>query len=221
MKCKICTQHNTAIFTSKILYKYEIEYFYCNHCGFLQTEEPYWLNEAYSDSINNSDVGYMERNKTISQNLITILSLFFNKKSKFLDYAGGYGVLTRMMRDIGFDFYWDDKYTTNLFSKGFEYNKTLTIEAVTTFESFEHFVEPIEELEKLLSISKNIIFSTELLPVIIPKPEEWSYYGLDHGQHISFYSQKTLDFLANKYNLNYIYLDGLHIFTVKQISRQT
>ncbi len=38
----------------------------------------------------------------------------------FLDYAGGYGVFTRLMRDIGFDFYWHDPYTQNLFANGFE-----------------------------------------------------------------------------------------------------
>jgi len=88
---------------------------------------------------------------------------------------------------------------------------------VTTFESFEHFVQPVEEIEKLLKISRNIIFSTELLPNPIPKPEDWWYYGIDHGQHISFYSQKTFEFKAKKYNLNYINLGGLHLLSDKKI----
>lgn len=66
MKCKICNQENSAIFSSQILNKYSIEYFYCDNCNFLQTEEPYWLDEAYANSINQSDVGYMNRNITIS-----------------------------------------------------------------------------------------------------------------------------------------------------------
>ena len=58
------------------------------------------------------------------------------------NYAGGYGIFTRMMRDIGFDFYWLDKYADNLLTNGFEYNKKIhkKIEAITSFESFEHFV---------------------------------------------------------------------------------
>jgi hypothetical protein len=219
MTCKICNQETKQIFQATILNKYEIKYFHCEYCGFLQTEEPYWLEEAYSESINVSDTGYMQRNIGLSRKLTILLSLFFDKNQKFLDYAAGYGVFVRMMRDIGFDFYWDDKYTTNLFARGFEYKNTDKYEAVTTFESFEHFVAPIEEIESLLKISKNIIFSTELLPDTIPKPKNWWYYGLDHGQHISFYSPKTFEFIAKKYNLHYANLNGLHLLSEKKISK--
>lgn len=217
MICKICTQQTNQIFQSKILNKYKVDYFYCRHCGFLQTEEPYWLGEAYKESINISDTGYMQRNLNLSKKLIILLRLFFDKNAKFLDYAGGYGVFVRLMRDIGFDYYWEDKFTSNLFARGFEYNKE-DIKAVTTFESFEHFVNPLEEIEKMLQISKNIIFSTELLPNPMPKPQDWWYYGLDHGQHISFYSKKTFEYIANKYNLNYSNVGGLHLLSEKKIS---
>lgn len=121
------------------------------------------------------------------------------------------------MRDIGFDFYWSDKYTQNLFARGFEFESGEQYEAVTTFESFEHFVNPVQEIENMLNFSKNIIFTTELLPYPVPKPSEWWYYGLDHGQHISFYSKKTLNFIANKYNLLLYRLDSTYVFTKKRI----
>jgi len=217
MTCKICNQKAKQIFTAQILNKYDIKYFHCKNCGFLQTEEPYWLHDAYAESINISDTGYMQRNLILSQQSTILLALFFDKNKVFLDYAGGYGVFVRLMRDVGFDFYWDDKYTTNLFARGFEYNKQ-PIEAITTFESFEHFVNPLEEIEKMLMFSKNIIFSTELLPQPIPNPEAWWYYGLEHGQHISFYSIKTFQFIAKKYNLNYSKLGGLHLLTEQKVS---
>ncbi len=56
------------------------------------------------------------------------------------------------------------------------------------------------------------------MPNPIPKPQDWWYYGLDHGQHISFYSKKTFEFIANKYNLNYANLGGLHLLSEKKIS---
>lgn len=43
MTCKICNQKTKEIFQAKILNKYEIKYFHCEHCSFLQTEDPYWL----------------------------------------------------------------------------------------------------------------------------------------------------------------------------------
>jgi len=220
MFCKICNHLSDYIFTAKILYKYNVHYYYCNNCGFMQTEEPYWLEEAYKEPINITDTGYIQRNIQLSQKLTIILNIFFDKNGKFLDYAGGYGMFTRLMRDIGFDFYWDDKYTKNLFARGFEHTSGITYEAITTFESFEHFVNPIKELENLLNLSNNIIFSTELLPYPIPKPEEWWYYGLNHGQHIAIYSEKTLQFLAKKYKLNYAHHNYLHIYSIKSITNQ-
>jgi len=217
MKCKICNQENKSIFSGIILNKYNIKYYHCSHCKFMQTEEPYWLDEAYKESINASDTGYMQRNLNLSKKLTILLSLVFNKNDSFLDYAGGYGVFARLMRDIGFNYYWDDKYTINLFARGFEYSKE-GIDAITTFESFEHFINPLEEIEKMLQISKTVIFSTELLSSNVPETKDWWYYGLDHGQHISFYNENTFQFIANKYGLNYYNLGGLQLLTDRNIS---
>lgn len=218
MNCKICNSETTNCFDSKILGKHLVEYYKCEVCCFLQIEEPYWLDEAYEEPINISDTGYISRNLLISKKLTFLLYSVFDKNGKYLDYAAGYGVLVRIMRDIGFDFYWEDKYTDNLFSKGFEWNKDTSLQAVTAFEVFEHFVNPIEEIEHLLDISDTIIFTTELYPKHNPSPEEWWYFGLDHGQHISFYSHETLEYIAKKYDLRF-YSDGfIHILTRNHIS---
>jgi hypothetical protein len=222
MYCKICGKKAEKIFDAKILGKYKINYFYCNNCGFLQTEEPYWLDEAYKDPITLTDTGYMQRNLYLSRKVTALLTLFFDYKKKFLDYAGGYGVFVRLMRDIGFDFYWYDKYTQNLFARGFEYKEEMKneIEAITCFETFEHFDQPIKELENMFLISKNIIFTTELLPEPIPKPDNWWYYTLEDGQHISFYSEKTFQYIAKNYKLNYIYFRNIHLLTEKHLTKQ-
>jgi len=221
MICKICGNKSEKKFSAKILNKYKVSFFYCERCGFLFTEDPYWLEEAYKSPINVSDTGYLQRNINLSKKITSLLYLFFNRSGKFLDWAGGYGVFVRLMRDIGFDFYWDDKYAPNLFAKGFEYKKIKNekIEAITTFESFEYLANPIEELENMLQISKNIIFTTELLPYPIPDPTKWWYYGLNHGQHISFYSEKTFKFIASKYMLNYFNLNGLHVLSAKKLPK--
>lgn len=203
MKCKICNHETNNIFTAKILNKYDIKYYYCNHCGFLQTEESYWLKEAYSDPISIIDTGIMVRNIDSSKITAVILYFLFNKYGKFLDYGGGYGIFTRLMRDIGFDFYWHDLYSPNLVARGFESkSNSLKYELITSFESFEHFTEPIKEIESMIQFSDNVLFSTDLLPSTLPKPEEWWYYALEGGQHISFYSYKTLRYIAQKYNMN-------------------
>ncbi|PUU88046.1 class I SAM-dependent methyltransferase, partial [Halanaerobium sp.] len=202
MKCKICNNETNFKFKAKVLSKYPVKYYHCDECDFLQTESPFWLDEAYSSSINIEDTGIIARNIGFSKKMTTLLYVLFNTKSNYLDYGGGTGLFTRLMRDIGFEYYWHDPYTQNLFSRGFEYDNQ-DIKAISTFESFEHFVTPMKDIDKMLKITDNIIFSTNILPYPIPKPDEWWYYGLSHGQHVSFYSVDSLNYIANYFNINF------------------
>jgi hypothetical protein len=217
MYCKICAHKSLIFATAKLLSKYQIEYFKCTNCGFIQTEEPYWLEEAYQEPINISDTGIVARNIYLAKITANVIYFLFDRNAYFLDYAGGYGLLTRLMRDIGFNFYWYDPFTRNLFARGFESLRSVKYELITSFESFEHFVNPLQDIEKMLAISKNILFTTELIPNTELK--DWWYFGFEHGQHISFYSLKTLSFIASKYGLNlHSNKKGLHLLTERRIS---
>ncbi len=217
--CNICGSPMDPIFSACILKKYRIQYFQCSNCRYVCTEDPYWLQESYKYSINITDTGILARNIYLSKITSCILFLFFQRNKKYLDYGGGYGILTRLMRDIGFDFYLYDPYTENLFARGFRYpdNYCGDIELITSYESFEHFSNPLEDLGIIFSISHNVFFSTEILPDPVPKPEEWWYYGLEHGQHISFYSQQTLKTIAESFGLNLYSYNNLHFFTHKKL----
>ena len=205
MKCKICSTNTHVHDNAKILNKYMITYYLCPACRFIQTEEPYWIDESYSKAIAKSDTGIMMRNMANAINL-----LFYLKKSpqsQCLDFGGGHGLLTRIMRDYGFDFYHYDKYAENLFATGFEGDVSgrKTYKLVIAFENFEHFSNPLEEIERLLSISETLYFSTLLLPDCSPPSvKEWWHYAPQTGQHISFYSENTLKYIAQKYNLYFV-----------------
>lgn len=67
MNCKVCGSEVQLFDTAIILNKYQIDYFECPHCGFIQTEEPYWLNEAYASAITSSDIGLIMRNLSLSK----------------------------------------------------------------------------------------------------------------------------------------------------------
>lgn len=218
MKCKICGSEAKLVKKALVRKKYETEYFLCPVCDFLFIDDPVWLEDAYKNPINISDTGYVLRNIYLAKKTLILFTWFFKNKGTFVDYAGGYGLLTRIMRDYGLDFLWSDQYTKNIFAYGFEYTQQ-PVTAVTCFECFEHFLNPIEEINKLLQISNNVFFSTRIREEGIIPGENWEYYGLNHGQHISFYSLKTLQFLAKKYGLN-LYSDkaNLHFLTTKKIS---
>ena len=222
MNCKICKSNSDRIFSGRILSKYEIDYFKCQNCGFIQTEEPFWLQESYSSVIAMTDIGLVARNLSL-QNITTwIIKKYFNYKAKFIDFAGGYGLFVRLMRDKGLDFYRQDFYCENYFAQYFDVtdqNIKDKFELLTAFEVFEHLVNPFEEIEKMFDYSDSIFFSTELQPQLkMESIEDWRYFAKETGQHVAFYNIKSLEIIAEKLNCHfYSNENNLHILTKKKL----
>lgn len=201
--CAICGLEMAPQFNFKILNKYDITYFHCPGCHFIQTEDPYWLPEAYTDAINAYDTGILQRNISTARVLQALI--FFLKKypGRYLDWGGGYGILTRLMRDKGFDFYWHDEYAKNLLTKGFSLidlpeNEQKNFLLVSAVEVFEHLPDPVTQVKKMLSFSDTVFFTTDLMPPDALPSKDWWYFSPEHGQHISFYSKKALERIAKK-----------------------
>jgi hypothetical protein len=206
---------------ANLLGKYDVEYFRCSHCGLVQTEKPYWLDEAYSSAIAEQDLGPVNRAVESAKFAKSLILTSFDPNAKFIDYGGGYGIFVRMMRDAGFNFYRYDTYCENLFAKGFdaEPERRNQYELLTAYEVFEHLVDPMEEIAGMLSYSRNLLFSTLLMPSSLPKPGDWWYYAYEHGQHVTLYSRKSLLEIARKFNLH-LCTDGvgLHLLSEKRVS---
>ena len=220
MNCRLCNSLISNQFSEAELLGHKIKYFECAQCEYVQTEEPFWLDEAYASSINKSDTGIMARNLSNVRLVLATLTLMRKRTEKVVDYAGGHGFLVRLLRDKGIDALWSDPYSENLVARGFEYQKeNEPALLVTAFEAFEHFIRPVDEMGKLLSVSSNILLTTTLVPDPTPTPSDWWYYGLDHGQHIGFFRVNTLEHLAKEFHLNLI-SDGksTHFFSKEQYS---
>jgi hypothetical protein len=219
--CKICTQPTQPRARATIIGKHEIQYFQCPECGFIQTEDPYWLDEAYAHAISDIDLGVINRSTSFAELTRNVLLSSFDCNARFMDFGGGPGVFVRMMRDRGFDFYLFDKYCENMFARGFEADLNVPdrYELITAFEVFEHFVAPLDDIERLLHYSESILFSTLLLPTSNPAPGEWWYYALEHGQHVSIYTYKALATIAKRFDLQ-LHSNGksFHLLTKKQIA---
>lgn len=224
MKCKICGSPTYSLGRAKVLDQYWAEYTRCRNCYFVSAVNVHWLSEAYSEAINTSDLGLVGRNIRLADSLPLLIRSTFNPQGRFIDYGGGYGLLVRVMRDRGFDFYRYDQYCQNLFAKGFDAQRPREgdelYELLIAIEVFEHLEDPVTEMTDMLKFSRNIFFATEVLPddreVL---PGEWSYFGLEHGQHISIFTRKSLGILAERFGLNYVTNGkGLHMFTSRKIS---
>lgn len=218
VNCKICKSNSIEIFNTTVLNKHLAKYFKCPSCGFIQTEEPYWLSEAYNSAISTLDTGLADRNISLSKRFEQILDKSFDINAKFLDYAGGYGLFVRLMRDKGYDFWWYDKYCNNIFSQDFCYKELeSTFECITAIEVFEHLEEPHEFVKDLFQYTDSILFTTQLIPSNeIHSADDWWYFTPITGQHISFYSPESLTIIAKENDAN-IYTDNtnIHLLTKK------
>jgi hypothetical protein len=209
----------SRVFSKLLLHKHRVSYYRCNRCGYLQTEKPYWLKEAYASPINEEDTGLVSRNITLSKIFTIIVATYFNKSGKYLDYAGGYGLFTRLTRDIGINCYWQDPYCQNLLSVGFEQPRNIKrYEMLTGFEVMEHLENPLAELKKIFKRTDSFLFTTQIIPVA-QDIEEWDYLGIEHGQHISLYTIKSLQKIADQLQLN-LYTDEvmIHLLTKKKLN---
>jgi hypothetical protein len=215
--CRICSSSTRLAFTHEVLGKYDCRYYFCNNCGGLQTEDPYWLDEAYESPVASADTGILWRNLYLARVTSVVLFFLFDRRGRFLDAAGGYGIFTRLMRDVGFDYYWTDKYSPNLTARGFESDlgPGSPYTAVTAFEVLEHLPDPVAFVAELLESTgtDTIIFTTELFAGEPPAPEAWWYYAFATGQHISFYQRSTLDLIGKRFGMKFYSSGMLHIWT--------
>ena len=218
--CRVCQQLSVSLWTGSLI-GHSVDYYECASCNYVQTESPHWLEQAYSSAINDSDTGIMKRNLYNRRIILGALHLLGETSGAVLDYAGGYGILVRLLRDDGVDAFWYDKFCQNLVAKGFEYTDK-PVRLVTAFEAFEHFDQPVQELEQMLAIAPNVLLSTELIETPAPAHEDWWYYGKEHGQHIGFFREQTLKNMAQRLG-KHLATDGrsFHIFSEQPISNRS
>lgn len=215
----------TPAFTAKVLGKYLAHYEVCHSCGFLRAQDPHWIEEAYSRAIAAADTGLVGRNFALANKVAGALYWAMGGRGdgRYLDAAGGYGMLTRLMRDMGFDFYWSDKYCENLLAPGFEYREALgPCNAVTAMEVLEHLTDPVAFVKEKLTSSgaTSLLFTTELYQGKPPPPEAWGYYTFATGQHIGFFQRRTLETLGAGLGLHFASANGLHILSKTAVNER-
>lgn len=217
MSCVLCDGSRREVFRAEVLGHHDAAFLYCDTCGLLQADQPIWLEEAYRSPLTAADTGAVERNLQLRDAACVVWSWLFKSSGRFVDLAGGSGLFTRLMRDMGFDYWWSDKYTENVFARGFEAASGDAFDGASAIEVFEHLPDPGEFIEKMQTeIRPSALLFTTLLFEGEPPGPDWWYYSLATGQHISFYQRRTLQRLAEASAMHLTSAGGLHLFTKRQ-----
>jgi len=196
--CPVCGEELVEFGQGTVLGHIDVIYHRCPGCRLVALPDPDWLDEAYSKAISALDVGLLGRCHRLAQQTARIIRAERLTGGRFLDWAGGYGTLTRLLRDDGFDFRHWDPYCDNIFAAGQEGDPHSMYDLVTAFEVVEHLPQPAAALTDVSRNTDRLLFTTYLLPDPPPPPGEWWYYAPETGQHITFHTRRSLEVLADR-----------------------
>jgi hypothetical protein len=218
--CSICSSECRQSFNVKIQNKFDADLYTCTKCGFSFYPNQDWIKGSFSDELNSLDLGSVGRVLLACD----FLSEFINSEkltnATFLDYGGGYGLQTRIMRDRGFNFKNFDPHTQPLFSKFFTGEPSGRYDLVSLIEVSLHFENPVAEFTKLMELGDYLVFTS-----VVPDKDfgpDWWYITGESGQHIAFYPLRSLKEIANQSGVLFS-SDGklFHVFHKKPLRIKT
>jgi len=223
-RCRLCGGELKSQFTSRLLGRYDVSYFRCSGCGSLQTERPYWLDEAYKLALTSTDVGAVNRCLENRAIVSVLAKCLIGSRYRMLDFGGGQGLLCRLLRDVGVDAWTFDSVSKSDLAQAFSVTLDAvqpgSFEVVTAFEVLEHLSQPDVELSQLFGLApKILITSTE--PYGEGIGADWWYLSPATGQHIFFYSQKALRRIAEQFGYHLYEFGSMQVFSRSPISSLT
>jgi len=196
-RCKICLEVTQTIRDNKK----NITYYRCQNCGFIALEEHAIVNslrekEHYAKHNNSFECsGYVKMFELFIEEAV---QPYLNLVTKVLDFGCGHTpVLAELLKRKGlevdiYDYYF---YPEKVY-------ETTTYDLIVSTEVFEHLKEPLVVLKKLVnSLNKDgyIILMTQFPQKSDIEFLEW-WYRRDIT-HISFFSPKSFDIMAEKVGL--------------------
>jgi hypothetical protein len=174
----------------------------------LQSEEPYWLKEAYQINLASLDTGAAQRNLDSAAAALLVCQVLGVRDA--LDVGGGDGLFCRLMRDYGVNCFSSDRYARSVYSQGFTTPDFAVPQLVTAFEVIEHFACPSKDLDAVFALdAPAVLISTALYE---SQMGDWWYVAPESGQHVFFYSAGALDWIGERYGYQHLSSGNLVLF---------
>lgn len=220
--CRVCDGPMELFDTAKMLDRYPSDFSRCTRCGMVAVLDTPWLEEAYASAIHTADTGLLRRAQRCARMTSAVLRFEGLRGGRFLDWAGGYGVFTQMMRDRGYDYWQHDDFATPLFAQAFRDDGVSTYDLITAYEVMEHVADPRAELAAVSQRTDLFLFTTYVLPEPAPRVADWWYYMPEVGQHITFHTVESLRILGRELGFELTSNEaGWHLFHRRPLDIRT
>ena len=179
-----------------------IYYSLCDKCGFCFAPEMYeWtLDEfeqrVYNDQYVDVDPDYVHKRPSLSAGALVEMFGKSGMGISHLDYGGGHGLLSDLMRDSG----WKSASYDPFVDRAMRVDQLGKYDLITAFEVFEHVPDVkrlANELSMLLVPEGIVLFSTLLSDGHIQRQQRLSWwYASPRNGHISLFSANSLQTFA-------------------------
>ena len=202
MSCKICSSEELE----KI--RLDEKYYFCNNCEVIFIDQQEVVDPAEEKSRyeghdnSHQNEGYVNMFKDFIDEVIEP-HLNLTKEMSVLEFGCGPGpVLADLLEEKSLEV---DRYDPYFFPEKIFAGQNYDL--ITSTEVFEHFLDPVKEMELLTSHLKDGGYLA-VMTSFHPGPDEFEdwWYKWD-PTHITFYNQKTFQKLASDFNLEIVYTD--------------
>lgn len=219
VKCPICSEVAYVALQLSVRGKSNEPLFRCSNCAFHCFAQPNWLQQSFTDNLHQLDLGSVSRCLLVADFVTAVLPLR-RRDTRVLDWGGGDGLLTRVLRDRGIDCVWYDPFTKPTFVGDSLYEPQSQVDVTVASEVFLHLTDPVAALKSLLSHSEVVVVTA----VVPPKKldSDWWYLMPETGQHVAFYPISALKELADQTD-TYLNTDRrfFHVFSKRRLSLAT
>lgn len=211
MKCQICKTkiNENIIYSNRFFY-------YCHNCELIFQEKSQKLSE------NDEKKRYLFHNNTLENTgYINFLNQFINscvipfeiKNNLFFDFGSGPNpVLSHLLKKLGYNGFYYDKY----FHDNKEYKK-YRYGLITCTEVLEHLENPLsyfDQFKKLLLKGGLFAGMTYFHPG--NKDLFYNWWYKNDPTHISFYTKKTVSYLADKLKMKILFINDKNMFVLQK-----
>ena len=208
LECRLCGGHLRWSFQLKVLGKYPVDYLTCSQCRSLQTQAPFWLDEAYRSNLADLDTGAGQRilaNLAAAYAVAKVLGL-----KNALDFGGGDGLLCRLLRDYRINAFVSDAHAVPTYAPHYTRPDFARPDLLLSFEVFEHFANPREDLQRVFSHEPDVACISTL--IYREQDSTWWYLAPETGQHVFFYSKEAIAWIARRFGYREAFASNYVLF---------